>query len=88
MNTSNINRVLETLAAGEELTAKQISARFGVANPRATIHTLRMEGFPIYLNKRVDTKGRAKMKYRLGIPTRRVIAAGIAALGVEGAGLV
>lgn len=85
---SNTQRLFEAFANGEELTAKQISARFGVANPRATIHTLRMEGFPIYLNKRVDTKGRAKMKYRLGTPTRRVIAAGIAALGVEGAGLV
>ena len=81
-------RVLEAFFNGEEMTGKQIMQRFGVGNYRSVVHSLRTEGYPIYLNKRVDTKGRVKMKYRLGTPTRRVIAAGIAALGVEGAGLV
>lgn len=81
-------RVLEAFENGEQLTGKQITQRFGVGNYRAVVHALRTEGFPIYLNKHTDTKGRVTMKYRLGTPTRRVIAAGIAALGVEGAGLV
>lgn len=85
---SKTERVLEAFFNGEEMTGKQIVQRFGVANYRSVVHSLRTEGYPIYLNKRVDTKGRVKMKYRLGTPTRRVIAAGIAALGVEGAGLV
>lgn len=79
------NRVLEALRSGEELTAKQIAARFSVANPTATISDLRYAGFPIYGNRRVDTKGRVSTKYRLGTPTRRMVAAGIAALS---AGLV
>jgi hypothetical protein len=32
---------------GQQLTAKQISARFNVANPHDTVYTLRMEGYPI-----------------------------------------
>ena len=80
---TNTDRVLEVLMAGEALTAKQISARFGIANARSTIHTLRTEGFPIYLNKHKDSKGRVTHKYRLGKASRRIVAAGYAALGAE-----
>jgi len=83
---TNTARVLEVLKAGEELTAKQISARFGIANARATISALRSEGYAIYLNERKDTKGRVTNKYRLGTPTRKIIAAGYKALGAEAYG--
>ena len=83
MNTTNTQRVLEALKNGNELTGKQISARFGVANPGATISSLRAEGYPIYRNKHVDTKGRETFKYRLGTPSRAIIAAGYKALGAE-----
>ena len=75
-------KLLETFIAGEKLTAKQITARFGIANPRATVSSLRMQGYPIYLNDRKDTKGRVTSKYTLGTPTRRVIAAGYKALAM------
>jgi len=77
---TNMTRVLDALKSGEKLTGKQIRARFGVANPRATISDLRMNGYPIYLNKHVDTKGRVTNKYRLGSASREVIAAGYKAL--------
>jgi predicted ArsR family transcriptional regulator len=80
---TNTVRVLEALKAGEQLTAKQISARFGIANARATISALRSEGYAIYLNEHKDTKGRTTSKYRLGTPSRKVIAAGYKALGAE-----
>lgn len=73
-------RVLEALMTGEELTAKQISARFSVGNPRAVIQNLRFSGFPVYLNKRTNSKGETKGFYRLGTPSRAVIAAGYRAL--------
>ena len=66
--------------AGEQLTGKQIQARFGVGNARATVSALRMKGYPIYANEHKDTKGRVKTKYRLGSPSRAVIAAGYRAL--------
>lgn len=62
------------------LTAAQIEARFQVSNPRATISDLRMDGFAIYANKHTDTKGRVKTFYRLGTPSRAVVAAGYKAL--------
>lgn len=86
MTTSNTQRVYEALVKGEALTAKQISARFKLANPRAAISALRQEGYAIYLNTRKDTKGRVTKKYRMGTPTRRVVAAGYAVLGSEAYG--
>jgi len=73
-------RVLEVLQAGEQLTAKQIGARFKIASPAKVVSTLRFAGYPIYLNEHTDTKGRVKSKYRLGAPSRKVIAAGYKAL--------
>lgn len=78
--------VLEALRNTDRgLTAAQIEARFGVGNVRATISDLRLDGYAIYANRRTDTKGRTKTFYRLGTPSRRVVAAGYRALA---AGLI
>lgn len=82
MNVTKQERLLEALQSGEELTAKQISARFGIANPTATVSDLRFSGFAVYANKRTDTKGRVTTKYRLGRPSRAVVAAGYRALAL------
>ena len=74
-------RVINVLKNGVELTAKQITARYGVKNVRAVISQLRSEGYAIYLNKRVSSfDGETYSKYRLGTPTRATVAAGFAAL--------
>jgi len=75
-------RVLNALTNGEVLSSKQISARFGAANPTAVVNTLRQEGFPIYLNNGgTDSRGRARVStYRLGTASRSVVAAGYKAL--------
>ena len=74
-------RVADALENGASLTAKQISARYGVKNVRAVISKLRSEGYSIFLNKRVSSfDGETYMKYRLGTPTRATVAAGYAAL--------
>jgi predicted ArsR family transcriptional regulator len=78
-------RLLEALRNGEQLTAAQIKARFGIANPTATVSDLRFNGFAVYANRRTDTNGRTTTKYRLGTPSRAVVAAGYKALA---AGLV
>tara|TARA_R110002073_G_C9065167_1_gene545318 strand:- start:263 stop:523 length:261 start_codon:yes stop_codon:yes gene_type:complete len=74
------DKVIAVLKTGVALTAKQIEARFGVGNARSTVSALRMKGFAIYCNESVDTKGRVKNKYRLGTPSRAVVAAGYRAL--------
>lgn len=77
---SQKERVLNALMNGEELTAKQIAARYSAGNPHAVIQNLRFEGFPVYLNERVDSKGRTTRKYRLGSPSKSLIAAGYRAM--------
>ena len=79
--TTQTERVAAALSTGAELTAKQITARYGVKNVRAVISRLRSEGYSIYLNKRVSSyDGQTYMKYRIGTPRRSVVAAGYAAL--------
>ena len=74
-------RVATALETGAELTARQISARYGVKNVRAVISQLRTEGYSIFLNKRVSSfDGETYMKYRIGTPLRSVVAAGHQAL--------
>jgi len=79
--TTQTAKVANALVNGAELTAKQISARYGVKNVRAVISQLRSEGFSIYLNRRVSSyDGETYMKYRMGTASRAVVAAGIQAL--------
>ena len=77
---SNKQRVLEAFQSGETLTAKQIQARFGIGNARATVSALRMQGYAIYANPSTNSKGETRNFYRLGTPSRAVIAAGYRAL--------
>ena len=70
-------KVVAALENGTELTAKQIESRYNVKNARALISSLRMQGYPVYLNKRVSTfDGQTYSKYRLGNASRSVVAAG------------
>ena len=79
--TTRTAKVATALENGAELTAKQITSRYGVKNVRAAISRLNSEGYSIYLNKRTSSyDGATYMKYRMGTPTRSVVAAGRAAL--------
>ena len=81
MTETKTQRLVEALKNGEELTAKQIAARFNIANPTATVSDLRLRhGYAVYANRKTDTKGRVSTKYRIGTPSRAVVAAGYRAL--------
>lgn len=85
MNTK-IDRVFNALVVKrQELTAKQIAARYNVANPYDAIYRIRQEGYAIYLTERVDSKGRVTQKYSYGAPSNFLVAAGYKAIA---AGLV
>lgn len=79
-------RVLNAFLNGEKLTAKQIAARFGAGNPHEIVRSLRSKGYAIYLNEHTNSKGNTTNKYRLGAPSRAIVAAGIAALGSDSVG--
>ena len=80
-------RVLAYLSKDSEyntLTPQKMQSVFGVANPSATINELRNEGYAIYLNSRINANGDKVSFYRLGSPTKRMVAAGIAAIRSQG----
>ena len=79
--TTQTTKVANALVNGAQLTAKQITSRYGVKNVRSVISKLRSEGYTIYLNKRVSSfNGDSHMKYMIGTPTRAIVAAGYKAL--------
>ncbi len=51
-------------------------------NPRATVSDIRYAGFAVYANQHKDTKGRVTTKYRLGKPSRKIVAAGYKAIAM------
>jgi hypothetical protein len=65
-------KVLNLLSNGLPVTWKALRGRFDLTSPRAMVDQLRSEGHMIYVNK--STKGTS---YRLGTPTKSIIAAGI-----------
>jgi len=78
---TQVEKLIHAFQSGKEFTAKQISSHFNIGSPTKVVSLIRREhGFPIYLNTRVDSKGRETRKYRLGTPSRSVVAAGYRAL--------
>ena len=84
MTVTKQTRLLEALQKGEQLTAKQIAQRFEIANPTATISSIRFAGYAVYANKRTNSRGDTYTKYPLGRPSRAVVAAGYRALAEQG----
>ena len=81
--TSLKSKILTSLKEGNEVSAKQFAARFktSVTTVGARVSELRREGYAIYNNRHTDSQGRTTMKYRICAPSRKVVAAGYAALG-------
>lgn len=77
---SKIYKLFQSLYKGEKLTEAQITHRFGLKNPSAAVSDIRFRGYAIYADENFDTKGRRTVKYRMGTPSRKVIAAGYRAL--------
>lgn len=63
---------------GKEKTAAQLAAQLGTTpkSVAARVSEIRDEGFVIYSNREVDSKGRVKYFYRHSTPTRAMIRAG------------
>jgi hypothetical protein len=75
-------KLLAALQSGEALTEGQMRVRFGLKNPRATVSDIRYAGFAVYANQHKDTKGRVTTKYRIGRPSRAIVAAGYRAMSL------
>ena len=66
------------------LTPTKMQSLYGIANPSATINELRNDGHAIYHNSRINAHGEKVFFYRLGTPTKRMVAEGIAAIRAQG----
>ena len=67
-------KLLNYLSTGAQVTARQISGSFGLKNPHGAIHELRNQGHCIYSNKAKLADGSETVKYRIGRPTKRMVA--------------
>lgn len=80
--TTKAQRLLTALQKGERLTPSQIAKRFSIGNPSAEVSRIRQMGFAVYANKRVAGNNVEVTEYRLGNPSRELIAAGYRALAL------
>ena len=76
MKVSKTQKVLNLLLSGKEITWKSLRQKFDLRSPTSMIGKLRNQGVMIYTNKS-STKG---VSYRVGTPSKAVIAAGQRAL--------
>ena len=75
------SELLSHLQTGASVTTKQISGFFGLKNPHDAIYNLRNEGHCVYGNSTVLKSGVVTTKYRIGTPSRRMVAAAARATG-------
>lgn len=73
-------KLFAALQSGEKLTASQISKRFSIGNPTAEISRIRQAGYAVYSNSRKAGNGVVVTEYELGMPSRKLVAAGYRAL--------
>lgn len=73
-------RILKALKSGQAYTVGQLAGLVGTTKPsiRARVSELRSEGHAVYANTRSSD---GKTFYRLGTPSRAMVAAAYAAMG-------
>lgn len=69
---SMTQKLVKAFQSGQTLTEQSITQRFGLRNPREAVRQLRTQGYCIYTNK---------SGYRLGTPTKRMVAIANAVAG-------
>lgn len=78
--TTKTGKLTKALMNGERLSSAQISKRFGIKNPSATINKIRFSGYAVYTRTRRAGNGVTVTEYEMGHPSRKIVAAGYKAL--------
>lgn len=76
-------KLLNHLQNGHEVTAKQITGTFGIKSPSRAINYLREQGNCIYANRVTLSDGTEGTKYRIGKPSKRMVALANAVFGAS-----
>lgn len=77
---SKTYKLLTALKSGEKLTASEAQKRFGIKNISAEASRIRQAGYAVYANTRVAGNNVQVTEYEMGMPSRRVVAAGYRAI--------
>lgn len=73
-------KLFTALRQGEKVTASQAEKRFGIKNVRAEVSRIRQAGYAVYANTRRAGNNVQVTEYEIGMPSRRVVAAGYKAI--------
>jgi hypothetical protein len=75
-------KVFTALYNGETLTPSEAKKRFGVGNLSAEVSRIRQSGFAVYANRRMAKNHVEVTEYRIGKPSRKIVAAGYKAMAL------
>ena len=75
-------KLFNALRAGERVTASAAEKRLGIKNISAEVSRIRQAGYAVYADTRVAGNHVRVTEYRLGTPSRKLIAAGYRALSL------
>ena len=80
---SMTSKLARHLLKGNQVTAAEIEGKFGLANPQEAIRQLRLKGYAVYGNKKTLWDGSVTTKYRIGTPSRAMVAAAYQVSGAD-----
>jgi hypothetical protein len=75
-------KMLSALKSGEKFTASTAEKRFGIKNIAAEASRIRQAGYAVYANTHKAGNGVRVTEYEIGMPSRKVVAAGYKALAL------
>ena len=75
-------KLFTALQAGESVSPSQAEKRFGIKNISAEVSRIRQNGFAVYANRRVAANHVEVTEYRIGKPSRKIVAAGYRAMAL------
>jgi len=75
-------KLFTALQAGESVSPSQAEKRFGIKNISAEVSRVRQAGFAVYANRRMAANHVEVTEYRIGKPSRKIVAAGYRALAL------
>ena len=73
-------KLFTALQAGESVSPSQAEKRFGIKNISAEVSRIRQSGFAVYANRRMAKNHVEVTEYRIGKPSRKIVAAGYRAM--------
>ena len=75
-------KLFHALYNGEAVSASQAEKRFGIKNISAEVSRVRQAGFAVYCTTRKAGNGVQVSEYRIGKPSRKLVAAGYKAMAM------